>query len=154
MSTDIFRRRSCSENVNRIAPPEISSWVAKFSGEVVGVDILYSFSGAPHMYRNANSLIARSSAVYPDSARAPAHRACSRKQERQHSWAIGPGMSESQKNRDGLRPSWSLWPHMGQPVACVWNSMGRGAPWSISPEWSPRAQFQKLKCDDQIHHDR
>ena len=45
MIADLFRRCACSENVYRIAPPKISSWISKFNGEIVGIDIVFPFSG-------------------------------------------------------------------------------------------------------------
>lgn len=45
MVTDLFRRRTCTDNASRITHPKISPWVAKFNGEIVGVDIAYPFAG-------------------------------------------------------------------------------------------------------------
>ena len=45
MIAGLFRRCNCSANVNRVTPPEISSWISKFNGEIVGGDIAYPSAG-------------------------------------------------------------------------------------------------------------
>ena len=41
---DLFDKCTCSPNANRITPPEISSRIAKFNGEIVGIDVIYPSS--------------------------------------------------------------------------------------------------------------
>ena len=40
----VMHKCNCQRSVHRIAPPVVSSWVARFSGEVVAVDVIYPFS--------------------------------------------------------------------------------------------------------------
>ena len=46
MITRMLSQRSCSGQVNRVTPPKISSWIAKFNGEIVGLDVAYPFTGS------------------------------------------------------------------------------------------------------------
>ena len=39
-------KRSCSEKANRATPPKISSWISRFNGEIIGVDVVYPFVGS------------------------------------------------------------------------------------------------------------
>ena len=41
----ITQRCQCQRSVHRITPPVVSSWIARFSGEVVAVDIIHPFTG-------------------------------------------------------------------------------------------------------------
>ena len=47
MITRLHAQCSCSGQATRATPPKISSWIAKFNGEIVGIDIVYPFSGSP-----------------------------------------------------------------------------------------------------------
>ena len=44
--TRVPTRCTCAGKVNRVTPPEISPWVAKFNGEIVGLDVVYPFVGS------------------------------------------------------------------------------------------------------------
>ena len=40
----IHRQCGCKRSVHRITPPVVSSWIARFSGEIVAMDIIYPFT--------------------------------------------------------------------------------------------------------------
>ena len=46
MITRVLAQCSRSGEVNRSTPPKISSWIAKFNGEIVGIDVVYPFAGS------------------------------------------------------------------------------------------------------------
>ena len=40
----IYKQCGCSRSVHRITPPVVSSWIARFSGEAVAIDVIYPFT--------------------------------------------------------------------------------------------------------------
>ena len=40
----IHQQCGCNRTVHRVTPPVVSSWIARFSGEVVAIDIIYPFT--------------------------------------------------------------------------------------------------------------
>ena len=39
----VLQKCSCHGLVNRITPPKISSWIARFNGEIIGIDVVHPF---------------------------------------------------------------------------------------------------------------
>ena len=40
----VMRKCNCQRSVHRITPPVVSSWIARFSGEVVAIDVIYPYA--------------------------------------------------------------------------------------------------------------
>ena len=59
----ITRRCNCQRSVHRITPPVVSSWIARFSGEVVAIDIVHPFTeigpdGLFPLWKNTGKIVA------------------------------------------------------------------------------------------------